>query len=174
MDAMGVFSSWVTALIKLSCCSLRRISRTRKLVFTIIPAISTAKKITPRNNMTPSRQLRMIQPTLSATASATRHTPSTIKNAIVLRREVIRMEAAVLDDFILLWMRTSGYDPKDDLVLRPRKGPSAYATETADGRASTVCMLAMARCPAQKNSASDPPPSTDGRVVRDEQEQHPD
>src|SRR6266478_659446 len=133
MDAMGVFSSWVTALIKLSCCSLRRISRTRKLVFTII------------------------QPTLSATASATRHTPSTIKNAIVLRREVIRMEAAVLDDFILLWMRTSGYDPKDDLVLRPRKGPSAYATETADGRASTVCMLAMARCPAQKNSASDPP-----------------
>src|ERR1700757_518582 len=77
--------------MKLSCCSLRRISRTRKLVLTIKPAISTANRITPRNSMTPSRQFRMIQPTLSATASATRPTPSTMKKAIVFRRLEICM-----------------------------------------------------------------------------------
>ena len=32
MDATGVFNSWVTALMKASCCSFRRISRTRKMV----------------------------------------------------------------------------------------------------------------------------------------------
>ena len=64
MEAMGVFSSCVTALIKLSCCSLSRISRTRKLVFRISPAMMATKKITPKKNSTPSRQLRMIQPTL--------------------------------------------------------------------------------------------------------------
>src|SRR4029077_17914751 len=91
MEAMGVFSSWVTALMKLSCCSLRRISRIRKLVFTIIPAISRAKKITPRKSRTPSRQFRMIQPTFSPTASSTRQTPRTTKKAIALRRLLIRM-----------------------------------------------------------------------------------
>src|SRR5580704_2574290 len=77
--------------MKLSCCSLRRISRIRKLVFTIIPAISRAKKTTPRKSRTPSRQLRMIQPTFSPTASSTRQTPRTTKKAIALRRLLIRM-----------------------------------------------------------------------------------
>ena len=75
MEASGVFSSWVTALIKLSCCSLRRISRTRKLVFRINPAVMAPKKITPRNTLMPSRQLRMIHPEPTATATAARHTP---------------------------------------------------------------------------------------------------
>src|SRR5579862_6554613 len=91
--------------MKLSCCSLRRISRTRKLVFTIKPAISTAKKITPRNSMTPSRQFRMIQPTLSATASPTRHTPSVTKKAIVLRREVMRMGVRTDSTALPVWRR---------------------------------------------------------------------
>src|ERR1700735_2391792 len=41
--------------------------------------------------MTLWRQLRMIQPTSSATARATRDMPSTRKNAIVFRRLAIRM-----------------------------------------------------------------------------------
>ena len=40
---------------------------------------------------TPSRQLRMIQPTFSPTASSTRQTPSTTKKAMALRRLVMRM-----------------------------------------------------------------------------------
>ena len=49
------------------------------------------KKITPKSSSAISRQLRMIHPTLSATASDTRHTPSTTKNAIVFRRLAMRM-----------------------------------------------------------------------------------
>ncbi len=60
-------------------------------MFKIMPRIIVAKTITPRNNMTLWRQLRMIQPTSSATASATRDMPSTRKNAIVFRRLAIRM-----------------------------------------------------------------------------------
>src|ERR1700675_45302 len=90
MDVIGVFSSWVTALMKLSCCSLRRISRTRKPVFKIMPRMIGAKKITPRNSITLWRQLRMIQPTFSATASATRQMPSATANAIIFLRLVMR------------------------------------------------------------------------------------
>src|SRR5438876_7017523 len=90
-EAIGVFSSCVTALIKLSCCSLRRISRTKKLVLTISPAISTAKRMTPKNSITSWSQLRMIQLTFSAIASITRHTPSTTKNTMALLRLVVRM-----------------------------------------------------------------------------------
>ena len=42
--------------MKLSCCSLRRNSRTRKIVFTTIPAMISAKKTMPKNSSTPSRQ----------------------------------------------------------------------------------------------------------------------
>src|SRR5271169_2730294 len=94
MDAIGVFNSWVTALMKLSCCSLRRISRTRKPVLRIMPAIIAAKKITPKSSRTPARQLRMTQLTFSATARATEHTPSATKNAIALRRLLTLMAAA--------------------------------------------------------------------------------
>src|ERR1700680_1175415 len=44
MDAIGVFNSWVTALMKLSCFSLRRISRTRKIVLRTRPATMAPKK----------------------------------------------------------------------------------------------------------------------------------
>ena len=60
-------------------------------MFTMTPAINKAKKITPRKSSTPSRQLRIIQPTFSPTASSTRQMPKTTKNAIALRRLVIRM-----------------------------------------------------------------------------------
>src|ERR1700692_390919 len=93
MEATGVFSSWVTALMKLSCCSLRRSSRTRKLVLTIIPAMIRAKKMIPKNSSTPCRQLRMIHPTLRATASATRVMPRKRKKTMVPRRLVMRMAA---------------------------------------------------------------------------------
>src|SRR5438309_9894601 len=107
--------------MKLSCCSLRRISRTRKLVLTIKPAISTANKITPKNSMTPSRQFRMIQPTLSATASATRPTPSTMKKAIVLRRLEICMQPFARDDCISQLECNGENDPS--LADRPRRCP---------------------------------------------------
>src|SRR5205807_9822721 len=107
--------------MKLSCCSLRRISRTRKLVLTIKPAISTANKITPKNSMTPSRQFRMIQPTLSATASATRPTPSTMKKAIVLRRLEICMQPFARDDCISQLECNGENDPS--LADRTRRCP---------------------------------------------------
>ena len=44
MEAIGVFNSWVTALMKLSCCSLRRISRTRKPVLRISPRMIAKKE----------------------------------------------------------------------------------------------------------------------------------
>src|SRR6185295_5662485 len=86
MDASGVLSSCVTALIKASCCSLRRISRMRKVVFRTRPTIISTKKTMPKTSIATSRQLRMIQPTLSAVASATRHAPKVMKKAIDLRR----------------------------------------------------------------------------------------
>src|SRR6201993_318473 len=126
MEAMGVFSSCVTALMKLSCCSLRRISRTRKLVLTINPAISTANRITPKNSMTPSRQFRMIQPTLSATASATRPTPRTMKKAIVLRRLEICMQPFARDDCISQLECNGENDPS--LADRTTRCPARGAT----------------------------------------------
>ena len=44
MEAMGVFSSWVTALRKLSWRSFRRISRTMKMVLTTRPAMMHAEE----------------------------------------------------------------------------------------------------------------------------------
>src|ERR1041385_3829136 len=86
MEASGVLSSCVTELMKASCCSLRRISRIKKVVFSTRPAIISTKKIMPRTSIATSRQLRMIQLTLSATAAATSNDPSVMKKAIDLRR----------------------------------------------------------------------------------------
>src|SRR5215468_1871453 len=62
-----------------SCCSLRRISRTRKIVFTTTPAMMTRKKIDPKTMRTLSRQLMSSQPTFSVTAAATRQIPRMVK-----------------------------------------------------------------------------------------------
>src|SRR5581483_3137718 len=91
MEAMGVFNSCVTALMKLSCCSLRRTSRTRKIVLSTIPAIIAPKKMTPRKTLIPSRQLRMIHPLPTAPARPARHTPRVTKIAIARRRLEIRI-----------------------------------------------------------------------------------
>ena len=48
IDATGVFSSWVTALMNASCCSLRRISRTRKMVLSTTPVMMSGKARRPR------------------------------------------------------------------------------------------------------------------------------
>src|SRR5918911_3166474 len=85
MEAIGVFSSWETALMKALCCSLRRISRTRKIVLRTRPAMMALKKMTPRTSSATLRQLSRIQLTLSVTASPTRHAPSVMKNATDLR-----------------------------------------------------------------------------------------
>src|ERR1051326_5726112 len=82
---MGVFSSWVTALMKASCCSLRRISRTRKMGLRTSPAMMALKKTMPRTSSAAVRQLSRIQLTLSAHASPTRHAPSVMKKATDLR-----------------------------------------------------------------------------------------
>src|SRR5215472_10186122 len=87
MDAIGVFSSWVTALMKLSCCSFLRISRTRKLVLRIKPATMAPKKRMPRRTLTPSCQLTMIQPKPTATEAAARRTPSVRKKTTLPRLE---------------------------------------------------------------------------------------
>src|SRR5260221_8170608 len=84
MEATGVFSSWVTALRKLSCCSLRRISRTRKIVFRTSPVIIAPKKTMPRTRGTTRRQFSTIQPTLRPTARSTRMVPNVMKNAMAL------------------------------------------------------------------------------------------
>ena len=63
IEVIGVFSSWVTALMKASCCSLRRISRTRKNVLSTTPLIRTVSSSTPRKSRIPLRQLRKNQPT---------------------------------------------------------------------------------------------------------------
>src|ERR1700722_12879606 len=80
--------------MKLSCCSLRRISRNKNVVFTIMPAMIKEKKMIPNPSSTPARQLRMIHPTLRATASATRPMPRQRKKTIVPRRLVMRMAQA--------------------------------------------------------------------------------
>src|SRR5437588_2679287 len=85
MEAIGVFSSCETALMNASCCSLRRISRTRKIVLRMSPAMMTPKKTTPSTSRATLRQLSRIQLTLSAKASPTRHAPSVMKNAMDLR-----------------------------------------------------------------------------------------
>src|SRR6516225_5939355 len=94
---MGVFSSWVTAFRKLSCCSLRRTSRTKKMVFRITPAMMNPKNRTPRKRGTTSRQLRTIQLMLSASATAATSTPSVTAKAIVRFRLVMRMVLLVKD-----------------------------------------------------------------------------
>src|ERR1700675_1479482 len=50
-----------------------------------------AKNSTPKKSRTPCFQLRMIHETFSVTASTTRQTPSTTKNAMVFRRLEIRI-----------------------------------------------------------------------------------
>src|SRR5271167_4175579 len=92
MEVMGVFSSCVTAFKKLFCCSLRRISRTRKMVLRMSPAMMKPKKMTPRTNGTSWRQLRMIQLMLSTIAAAASDTPSVTKNAMAVLRLVMRMD----------------------------------------------------------------------------------
>src|ERR1044072_9767888 len=72
--------------MKASCCSLRLISRIRKVVLSTTPKISTRKKIMPKISSASSVRLRIIQPKLRATASTTRHEPSVMKNTIDFRR----------------------------------------------------------------------------------------
>src|SRR5919206_4394863 len=85
MEAIGVFSSWETALMKALCCSFRRISRTRKIVLRTSPAMMALKNMMPRTSSATLRQLSRIQLTLSATASPTRQAPSVMKKATDLR-----------------------------------------------------------------------------------------
>src|SRR6185436_11874783 len=96
MEAIGVFSSCVTALIKASCCSLRRISRIRKVVLSTTPKISTMKKMIPRISSASSVRLRMIQPKLRAIESTTRHTASVMKHTIDFRRRALTRMALIL------------------------------------------------------------------------------
>ena len=76
MLASGVFSSWVTAWMKASCCSLLRISRIRNAVFSTSPPTSTTKLITPSSTRSPARQLTTMKPTLRAAATAISPLPS--------------------------------------------------------------------------------------------------
>src|ERR1700726_4960080 len=96
MDVMGVFSSWVTALRKLSCRSFRRISRTMKIVFTTRPAMITPKKIMPKTSGTTCRQWNTIHVMFRKIASATRIAPSVMKNAMAFVRLVIRIAASLI------------------------------------------------------------------------------
>src|SRR5229473_2738604 len=92
IDARGVFSSWVTALMNAPCCSFRRISRTRKIVLSTTPVMMSGKTRTPRISIPASRQLTITQPMLSVRAPADTQTPRTMKKAMDFRRppDVIR------------------------------------------------------------------------------------
>src|SRR5579864_7348099 len=94
MAATGVFNSWVTALMKASCCSLRRISRTRKAVFTTTPPMTIASRMMPRNRRMPLRQLSRTQPMYSSRMTEMRPAPSAMKNAMDLRRPATTMTTA--------------------------------------------------------------------------------
>src|SRR3954466_13530076 len=75
--------------MKESCCSLRRISRTRKIVLMTMPAMITMKKIDPKTMRTPSRQFSTSQLTFSVTAAATRQMPNTVKKMVLRWRPEI-------------------------------------------------------------------------------------
>src|SRR5215475_14853723 len=149
---MGVFSSWVTALMKLSCCSLRRISRTRKIVFRMMPAAIAQKKINPRKTLTPSCQLRMIHPLPTASAVPASPTPSVRKKAIVLRREVMRIEGYRGDCISreIKAVKACGSLPID-LCLHPAfsiarlANYSAVALETAEVKPITPVARSMSK-----------------------------
>src|SRR5258706_3268989 len=96
MEVMGVFSSWVTALRKLSWRSFRRISRTMKIVLTTRPAMITPKKIIPKTSGTTCRQWNTIHVMFRKTASATRQAPSVMKNAMAFVRLVMRIAPSLI------------------------------------------------------------------------------
>src|SRR2546423_5333634 len=126
MEAIGVFNSCETALMKASCCSLRRISRTRKIVLSMRPAMMTPKKMTPSTSRATLRQLSRIQLTFSARASPTRHAPSVMKNAMDLRwpLSLMRLEGHL----------TLGRSPEH--LFKPfaaRARALAFGVDSADG-----------------------------------------
>ncbi len=94
MEATGVFSSWVTALMKASCCSLRRISRTRKMVFSTTPQMIISTSRTPSTSRMPVRQFSRTQPMYSTRMTVISPTPRAMKNAMDLRRPVTTMSPA--------------------------------------------------------------------------------
>src|ERR1700681_1075330 len=69
-----------------SCCSLRRISRTRKMVLSTTPVMKRGKTTRPTMRRPTFCQLTMIQPTLRAMAPPARQTPRTMKKATDFRR----------------------------------------------------------------------------------------
>ncbi len=90
MLAMGVFSSWVTALRKESWRSLRRTSRTKKMVLRTTPAMRAAKRRMPRMAKATVRALRRSQ-ALWVMVRPTRIAPRVMKKAIAPRRRVMFM-----------------------------------------------------------------------------------
>jgi hypothetical protein len=69
-----------------SCCSFRRISRTRKMELRTTPVMTSGNTSRPTTSRPTFCQLKMIQPTLSASATLARHTPRTMNATIDLRR----------------------------------------------------------------------------------------
>src|SRR5260370_24935292 len=96
MEGIGVFSSCVTAFRKLSCRSLRRISRTMKIVLTTKPAIITPKKIMPNTSGTTCRRWNTTQVMWRKTATPTRQAPSVMKKAMAFVRLVMRIAASLI------------------------------------------------------------------------------
>src|SRR5438034_5870391 len=131
IDATGVFSSWVTALMNAPCCSFRRISRTRKIVLSTTPVMISGKARTPRISIPAWRQLTMTQPMLSARAPADRQTPRTMKNAMDFRRppDAIRdsIERTTLGGDLFSWRlaHLRGLDVPDepDRLEQPEREP---------------------------------------------------
>src|ERR1700730_10708495 len=90
MLAIGVLSSWVTALRKESWRSLGRISRMRKTVLRTTPAMRAAKRTMPRMAKATVRWLRRIQ-ALWVMVRPTRIAPRVMKKAMAPRRRVMFM-----------------------------------------------------------------------------------
>src|SRR5579864_7378504 len=99
MEATGVFSSCVTALMKASCCSLRLISRTRKVVLSTTPLMMVRASIVARNRRIPVRQLSRTQPMYSRMMTEIRPTPRAMKKAMDLRRPATTILSAYRSAF---------------------------------------------------------------------------
>ena len=78
----GVFSSWVTALMKASCCSLRRISRTRKMVFSTTPPMMISQQQNAEEQQNAGAPVEQHPADVERRMTEIRPTPSAMKNAI--------------------------------------------------------------------------------------------
>ena len=96
MDATGVFSSCVTALMKASCCSFRLdLSHQKSAVFGTTPLMIVKANIgSQEESRIPVRQFSKTHPMYRRIMTEIRPIPSAMKNAMDLRRPATTIPSA--------------------------------------------------------------------------------